>query len=391
MRLRGLACVAAVVSLFVWQPVAAACACCDGTVGRTVLGWSDRGVRVGVSRMAGCSIHKFEEVWRRGQDAPVHCFDRQAETPQRAVPCDRVRDGDYGDPVAATGREAFFPQPVRWVEASRIDVVWRAVEDDDDDVPGNADVEVRYWNGTEWTVVARLHVVLLRGENDEGDTEPEFIEEARAPTANEALAYYGLTTLTARIALAPSGDHGLLLLTGTDQDPGIGLFGDEPHMVELTGPPPPSVEEPVPVYGVVRPSPQSDAWRERIRVQVREAAASDDIYLRPIAALPPPEDVARHLVRQGLRDHRARRYGAALASFLQALQLQPAYAAARFDAACAYARLGRLEQAMVRLRELAEDAEAGCTDCRARLRAAATDADLAPLRTRTDFRALTQR
>ncbi len=86
----------------------------------------------------------------------------------------------------------------------------------------------------------------------------------------------------------------------------------------------------------------------------------------------------------GLARHRGGDYSKSAVMWASAVQVDPSYAAARFNLACSLARLGRADDAIVQLRELVRAGPEG-EEWRRR---ASRDTDLESLRARQDFRAI---
>ncbi|MCB9612796.1 MAG: tetratricopeptide repeat protein [Sandaracinus sp.] len=94
-----------------------------------------------------------------------------------------------------------------------------------------------------------------------------------------------------------------------------------------------------------------------------------------------PSAEARRANREGLTAHERGDHTAALARFERALELAPDYENARFNAACALARLGRVDEAWERVRALA------CTDLPSFAPRALRDPDLEGVRAAHDVAA----
>lgn len=102
----------------------------------------------------------------------------------------------------------------------------------------------------------------------------------------------------------------------------------------------------------------------------------------------PAAEAARELNVEGLRAHRKGAYAEAFPKFAAAVQANPRNVLARYNLACAAARLGDPETALTQLGILA--AAPGCRWCRLKARGAAADGDFASLAEDPRFRALAQ-
>ncbi len=338
-----------------WPERAEACACCDGRTSRSAVGWSTTGKTLLVRNedWTRCENSASLELWRVGRERPARCYDLFAD-PDRRIAC--------GD-VAPASSEEFEPTPKssrvesKFTPATPIDPRWvrswrRA--DPVDDLAEDFGLEthtvvVEVWTGDAWHEVWRGHAGESRypGAADE--------PELSAPLAVELWP-------------TPAGDRAALLLRHDYDDPGIGHFYDRVIWVTL-----PEATGALPDLRAVGPS-----WQ----------AESIPAFVPPVGWHGERRRSARENSR-GLRLHRKGKFGAAAPHFIEALRFDAGNVMARYNLACALARVGLVERSLSVLEELARAAaEGSCPKCGPRIERAATDEDFAGVRGDPRFRAI---
>ncbi|MBW2465211.1 MAG: hypothetical protein JRH11_26415, partial [Deltaproteobacteria bacterium] len=113
--------------LLVFISGADACACCDGSGERTLVGWSASGRSAMIEHQytTACEPAHALEVWPVRSQAPSHCFDLQAEDPDARTACDALtfqedaRQAGRTTPGAST-RQRFYPQAGRLIKSQHL-------------------------------------------------------------------------------------------------------------------------------------------------------------------------------------------------------------------------------------------------------------------------------
>jgi hypothetical protein len=189
------------------EGMAQACACCDGTSTRELLGWSRDGKRLLVDYEAyqACERTSALEVWRVGAAAPEACFDRYGD-PDKRIRCEEI---DYGRTNQTPGRPGLarhFTGLRKALARSRIRVE-RKAEGGDPDARARFHVTVSVRTGGAWRPVW--------SSRDAGG--PLYLDDLPI----------------VRIVPSPDGRTGVLLLSGHDRQPGIGSYPTELYWVDL--------------------------------------------------------------------------------------------------------------------------------------------------------------
>lgn len=326
---------------------AEACACCDGSTDRRLLGWNERGLALVRSDASYACEHRVAlEIWAPATPAaPVGCFDLQAADPDRRVGCDAlVSDWIPEDRWRPSRRPAEYGGPVRSLRARWVRATLDPLPLDSDEDPYGRRTRLEVFVAVRGRFERVLSVELARG----APPDPSEEETGEAPPP-----------LPIEIAIhpTPDGRRALLSFSGHDSMPGHGHWPRELRFIPLpegvggaAGAPAAFVDGVVEVTAVVTPGPVADAASRR-----RASAAN----------------------RAALAQHRAGDYARSAAGFEAALRLDRGDAMARYNLACALARLGRVEAAIAELQAIRD---AGCARCAGRLRAARGDPDFASLR-----------
>ncbi len=315
---------------------AAACACCDGRSGLELLGGSPDGRELLLrhEELAGCERHVRLEVYRAGTVDPSRCFDLLGD-PDQAVSCDATRAG-FQDP-ATSGRTRDFPRSLRSLSPRGLAASTSVATDDDF---RRATVEV-HWLGT--AAPRRLASLAVH-------------EYSYWSPEDGALAELAPIEVTV-VLPGQDAEKAALLVTGVDTMPGIGHRGWLLRWIDLPA-------------GLT-----AEAGVHWVR-------AVDDF-----GSPPHPEAAeSRRLNTLGVRALSANELAAARAHFEQALAFDPGHVLARYNLACALARLGLPRHAWHQLEPvLTRPPPAVRTERRAR---ALVDPDLTSLRHLPEFRAL---
>ncbi|MCB9625585.1 MAG: tetratricopeptide repeat protein [Polyangiales bacterium] len=334
----------ALLALALTPAFVSACACCDGGLERTIIGWSASGNSALVQmRTTGCQASAAYEVWQLGDGAPRHCFDRYGD-PERAVSCESLTDAwelheDGPDGVSAQRSHRASTQfplaplevPSRLVHAT----LTPATHADDEPYERRMRLDVFVDDGGALRPLFARELFLGRPEDY------SVIEAERSADLPIAV----------RVWPSPNGRVAIVEVRGENTEPGMGFFPDVLSFVSLASP--------LPAEAPVATSPGTPA--------ARVVGARGDTR------------AARHFIRRGLDAHRGGDFERSSMLFAKALLADPGSAGARYDLACALARRGNLTAALVLLRELrAMD----CPRCRELLGRASSDPDLEPLRAR---------
>jgi len=315
---------------------AAACACCDGQSGLELLGGSPDGQELLLrhEELAGCERHVRLEVYRAGAVDPSRCFDLLGD-PDRAVSCDATRAG-FQDP-APSGRARDFPRSLRSLSPRVLTASTSVAEDGGF---RRATIELLWLDAAAPRRLASLAV-------------HEYSYWSPKDGALVELAPIEVTVVL------PGQDAGkaACLVTGVDTMPGIGHRGWILRWLDL----PPGLTTEAGVHWV---------------------RAVDDFRSAPHAEAAE----SRRLNTLGVRALGANELDAARAHFEQALAFDPGYILARYNLACALARLDLPRHAWHQLElVLTRPPLAVRAERRAR---ALVDPDLTSLRHLPEFRAL---
>ncbi len=156
-----------------------------------------------------------------------------------------------------------------------------------------------------------------------------------------------------RIWPSPTGRHALVEVSGYNDDPSMGFWPDALAWVVLPA-------------GLLRVQP-----------------AEEELTLAVPAFTPRPEPggraAARRVNRAGLDAHGRGDFASSANFFAMATLTDPSSPMPRYNLACALARQGRLDAALILLSEIAAS---GCSQCAERMERARVDPDLAALASR---------
>lgn len=357
--------------------IAEACACCDGGEERTILAWSASGRSALVEmRTVGCVASAAYEIWEVGHDAPVRCFDRYGD-PERAIACDALVDawdvhdgGPEGVPLATSRRLATrFPQPARPLASTHLHATLTPAPDPEDSTARRVRLEVLVMRGSSTTgttttgATATGATTSTTSATTSGTT--GTVATPRVLTTREL--YLGRPEdysvpeeeertddlISVRVWPSPNGRDAIVEVNGENADPGTGFFPVHLSFVRL--------DESTASLGTVERT-------SSVLAAPAYAATSPNADAR--------RDAAR-FIRRGLALHRTGDFASSSTLFAWALMADPSSVGARYDLACALARLGRPAAALALLTELRV---ADCRRCRVLLRRATTDPDLESVR-----------
>jgi hypothetical protein len=324
-----------------------ACACCDGWTNRTVIGWSKSGksVLTGSDGNLGCESFNRLGVLRVGKRGAKRTYELPARKAKQ--------------PTKRHRATRFFPLPARQLDPGLVRVRTKVVRiklNSGFAVPLQSlngaqrgeRVTVELLQGGRWSKVWS-RIVLPYTPSDPSGAQPEE----------------DLHQVPLRVELWPAPDkqHALLVLGGHETMPGIGHKSTSLHWVKL------------PATATVRlVASTGSALSFAVPAPARKRARS--VLAR----------AARRRNSAGMALHRKGKHNASADRFYQALRFDPAHTLARYNFACALARLGHSARALGILAELKKQ---GCKRCLEQLKAAASDPDLASLRASPRFKALT--
>jgi hypothetical protein len=337
---------------------ALACACCDSSGVVKAVGWSADGqnILLDARSNAGCEDTRWQSALRRGDQSRA-CFLDTREPPEYA--CGKPRKGPELSLKAAD-----YPVAVRVIGAGHLRATSRVLSGGS---PTPHTIDVHVFAGGEWRALWRGRVFPWSA-----------YSEAESPPPGAGLDLEVVAALP-----TPDGKQALLVVAGFDSTPGIGSYGTSLVWVDL----------PVSVGAAAG---QEARFETLPPYDIRKTPR----YLDPIAPGPgrlavfppvakevrPSEAGSVSLNAMGLAAHRKGDYAASSRRFAEALASDPDNPFARYNLACAYARLDMPELAMVQLRIVAEQSH--CPKCAERLVRARADEDFAALRSRPDFRHL---
>jgi hypothetical protein len=102
------------------------------------------------------------------------------------------------------------------------------------------------------------------------------------------------------------------------------------------------------------------------------------------------QDEAKRLNSKAMKFYKAKDYPAAIATFIEALEHNPASHWVRFNLACTYALSGEEDKALDLLQQLRVAADKGCEPCAKKIEHARTDKDFASLRKNERFKRIVE-
>lgn len=332
----------AVTALLAQTRWASACACCDGHTKRQPLGWKNDQLVVRMSRMRACEPSEALEMYRATRATPAICFDLLNRG--RQTSCDELRAQWHVKP-AATPQALSKPSKLESVaprnRRARLVHVGTAAFGHDLHV---LEVEVRA--GKSWHRIHRSKRIPYTDGSPVDHMDPAVEKEG------------------VRVAVLPqpgNAKRALLFIDGIETAPGIGH--DDSVFVPVQLPKKlPTVKRYRPVLAV--PTPRGTG--------VSSKAGTPEATLNA----------------RGLADHRSGKYLDAARAFTRALMWNDRHVLARYNLACALARLGYPERALEQLKLTIESAPAHVAA--ERRKRARSDADLRTLRHLKSFRELTR-
>ena len=204
---RALILIAAVLGVAASAADAHACACCDSTEKRELLGWSKDGQRILVrmhNNEACDNIHGLE-VWKVGARQPLSCVDL-GHDPDKSISCDQLDPVNAGKKPRRAKIERHYRGKVKELPARRIRVTRTRNGEND----AHVDVVVSVKSKGRW------HTVWDSKKSGAG---PIFMNHGGAPDVT--------------IVPAPRGKSALLTLAGHNRRPGTGHYPTELYWVTL--------------------------------------------------------------------------------------------------------------------------------------------------------------
>ncbi len=342
--------------------IAQACACCDGSSRRAILGWTDRGAAlVEHTGIVSCDDIRAYEVWRAGTTRPAGCFDLYSATPTSRVRCDGLTTGfdaeqrvgtPMDDEALRAGitaqlarRRAAFARPVRVVRARDVRAeLSRLREAEQGGTDARLIVKVRGADGT-FVEVLRRPVLLTGSEYDD-----------MGEAMNEAV----VEPIEVSVFPDPSGARALVRVSGHNTAPGMGYFPTELFPARLPAMAPAALVSETP----------------------------DVLAVPPLGGSAISANGGRYSNRRALHWHQRGHFETSARLFAAAITQDPTNPRYRVNLACAYARQGEADRALVILEDL-QARRGDCSRCAAALAAARSDDDFASLRSNARFQRAT--
>jgi hypothetical protein len=361
---RALSVVAAVALVTLASVRSYACACCDGTSVVNPVGWSSAGdaLLLDSDTFAACEHKRALRALGRG-DQSYACFVNRGT---EQVECPRKANGAR----APSKDPRDYAGPPRVVGAGQVRSELRALSSKGYPL---RELDVHVFAAGEWTPLWKGALVAV------------FPLDVAGPAFEGSLDDEAEMLVDVTVLPTPDGKQALLAVANHDTNPGIGHWGTSFVWVDL----------PESVGAMKGEASRFESPPPHVPAQVRELRFPTPVVPGPgrfavydVRGVGTADTIPRTSARfndRGLAAHRSGDFRKSAYLFAQALSRDGGNPFARYNLACAYARLAMPELAMWHLSLLARS---GCPKCAERLSRARTDDDLASLRERPAFRSM---